>query len=184
MAWNPKFTGGLLGKLFGNNKTVIRGGYGRILRPSQRREPAAGSAAASGSAAGRLLPRREPHRRLPGQQRRGPEHAPSASARTVTTAPLPAVSQTLPQPYLPGRRRQRGRQRRNWLDPNYRPERTDNVTITVQRQIPKRMTLEVGYVGRIIRNEMLARNLDAVPYMTTLGGQSFADAYRQDCTSR
>ena len=28
-----------------------------------------------------------------------------------------------------------------------------------------------------IRNEMLSRNLDAVPYMTTLGGQTFADAY-------
>ena len=30
VAWNPKFSGGLLGKLLGENKTVIRGGYGRI----------------------------------------------------------------------------------------------------------------------------------------------------------
>ena len=30
MAWNPKFSGGLLGTLVGENKTVIRGGYGRI----------------------------------------------------------------------------------------------------------------------------------------------------------
>ena len=42
------------------------------------------------------------------------------------------------------------------------------------------MSLEVGYVGRIIRNEMQSLNLDAVPYMTTLGGQTFAEAYAED----
>jgi hypothetical protein len=39
------------------------------------------------------------------------------------------------------------------------------------------MMLEVGYIGRIIRHEMQELNLDAVPYMTTLNGQSFAQAY-------
>src|SRR5260370_41196137 len=32
-------------------------------------------------------------------------------------------------------------------------------------------------MGRIIRDEWQAINLDAVPYMTTLGGQSFAQAW-------
>src|SRR5262249_16991428 len=54
---------------------------------------------------------------------------------------------------------------------------TDNVTVTIQRQITAKQILEVGYVGRTIRNEMLSRNLDAVPYMTKLGGQTFADAF-------
>jgi hypothetical protein len=49
--------------------------------------------------------------------------------------------------------------------------------VTIQRQVSQKMSLEVGYVGRLIRNEMLSRNLDTVPYMTTLGGQTFADAY-------
>jgi hypothetical protein len=31
----------------------------------------------------------------------------------------------------------------------------------------------------MIRNELLAQNLDAVPYMTTLGGQTFANAFSQ-----
>src|SRR5262249_8926918 len=30
VAWNPKFSGGILGKLLGDGKTVVRGGYGRI----------------------------------------------------------------------------------------------------------------------------------------------------------
>jgi hypothetical protein len=39
------------------------------------------------------------------------------------------------------------------------------------------MTIEGGYIGRIIRNEEQELNIDAVPYMTTLGGQTFAQAY-------
>jgi hypothetical protein len=66
-----------------------------------------------------------------------------------------------------------------FLDPKYRPERTDNVTVTIQRQLSKSMSMEVGYVGRIIRNELMALNLDSVPYMMTLGGQTFANAFAQ-----
>src|SRR5262249_21987387 len=50
-------------------------------------------------------------------------------------------------------------------------------TFTFQREISSRMILEIGYIGRILRNEFQEINLDAVPYMTTLGGQSFAQAY-------
>jgi hypothetical protein len=41
------------------------------------------------------------------------------------------------------------------------------------------MQLEVGYIGKIIRNEYLLLNLDAVPTMETLNGQTFAAAYAQ-----
>ncbi len=39
------------------------------------------------------------------------------------------------------------------------------------------MILEAGYIGRKISNEFQEINIDAVPWMTTLGGQSFAQAY-------
>ncbi len=58
-----------------------------------------------------------------------------------------------------------------------KPERTDNFTFSIQRAIGTKMTLETGYIGRIIRNEEQEINIDAVPYMTTLNGQSFAQAY-------
>ena len=47
------------------------------------------------------------------------------------------------------------------------------------------MTIELGYIGRKIANEFQEINLDAVPYMTTLNGQTFANAwatvYNQIC---
>ena len=39
------------------------------------------------------------------------------------------------------------------------------------------MSFEIGYIGRIIQNEFLPINLNAVPYMMTKGGQTFAKAY-------
>ena len=47
------------------------------------------------------------------------------------------------------------------------------------------MVVEAGYIGRKINNEFQEINLDAVPWMTTLNGQSFAQAwacvYNQIC---
>ncbi len=39
------------------------------------------------------------------------------------------------------------------------------------------MVIEAGYIGRIIKHEYQLINIDAVPYMTTLNGQSFANAF-------
>jgi hypothetical protein len=95
------------------------------------------------------------------------------------SAPLPAVTQTLGQPFLPGVGGNAGASDVTAADPKYRPERTDNVTISLQRQVNKTVSMEVGYIGRLIRNELMSINLDSVPYMTTLGGQTFANAFAQ-----
>ena len=176
VAWNPKFENGLLGAILGNNKTVIRGGYGRIfgrlngvnlvLVPLLPPGLLQAVSCVGVSRTGECL----------GANGVDPTTAFRIGA-DGNVAPLPSVSKTLSQPYFPGANGNAGASDVNWLDPKYRPERTDNVTITIQRQLSKSMTFEVGYVGRIIRNEEQALNLDAVPYMTTLGGQTFADAY-------
>jgi hypothetical protein len=49
--------------------------------------------------------------------------------------------------------------------------------VTVQRQFGPKMVMELGYVGRRITHEYQPINVNAVPYMMTLGGQSFAQAY-------
>ena len=63
------------------------------------------------------------------------------------------------------------------LDPNFRQDRSDEVNFTVQRSLSPKMLVEAGYIGRKIKNEFELINIDAVPYMTTLSGQSFASAY-------
>jgi hypothetical protein len=95
------------------------------------------------------------------------------------SAPLPTVSQTLPQPYIPGFNGNASSGSGSVLDRNFRPSRTDNITLSIQREISSKAVLEVGYIGRIIRHEWQQVNIDAVPYMTTLGGQSFAQAFAQ-----
>lgn len=176
IAWNPKYSSGLLGTLLGDGKTVIRGGYGRIfgrlngvnlvlvplLGPGLIQSVNCPGASSNG-------------------QCLGANNVTAATAFRIGTdgnsAPLPAPSQTLPQPYFSGINGNPIATDPSALDPNYRPERTDNFTFSIQRAIGTKMTMEAGYIGRIIKNEEEEVNLDAVPYMTTLGGQSFAQAY-------
>ncbi len=175
VAWNPKYSSGLLGNLLGDGKTVIRGGYGRIygrlngvdlvlvplLGPGLLQAVSCQGASISGTCAG------------------SGNVTPATAFRLGTdgnTAPLPTASQTLPQPFFPGINGAYA-QDPSSLDPHFRPERTDNFTFSLQRAIGTKTTLEVGYIGRIINNEASNVNIDAVPYMTTLGGQTFAQAY-------
>lgn len=177
LAWNPKYSSGLLGSIFGDGKTVIRGGYGRIygrlngvdlvLTPLLGPGLIQAVSCAGASSAGTCL---------------GSNNVTPANAFRLGTpgdgniAPLAAASQTLPQPFLPGINGAYA-QDPSTLDPNFRPERTDNFTFSIQRAIGTKMTFEAGYIGRIIRNEEEEINIDAVPYMTTLSNQTFAQAY-------
>jgi len=63
------------------------------------------------------------------------------------------------------------------LDRNFRPDESDQFDLTIQRQINSKTMIEVGYIGRRISHEYQPINLNAVPFMMTLGGQSFAKAY-------
>ena len=185
LAWNPQRDGQrIMGKVFGQNKTVIRGGYARIYGRLNGVDLM-------------LVPLLGP----------GPLQAVSCIVPTMNgvcgagtpangfrigtdglVAPLPGqgalaslVTQTLPQPFIPG-----GVQNGitnsaaadgSELDPNLKPNHSDEVNLTIQRSISSKLMLEVGYTGRKISNEFQEINLDAVPFMTTLNGQSFAQAY-------
>jgi hypothetical protein len=180
-AWNPHFDkDSLFGRIFGENETVIRGGYGRIygrlngvdlvlvpLLGTGLIQPVQCRLALSTGACGPATPT-------------------AATAFRVgvdgLTAPLPAAAQTLPQPLFPGINDVSAAAGES-LDPHFKPNNVDSFDLTVQRRLSRQLTMEVGYLGRLIHNEYQPINVNAVPTMMTLGGQSFAQAYANIETS-
>jgi Carboxypeptidase regulatory-like domain len=177
LAWNPHFDSeSFAGKVFGHDNTVIRGGYGRVygrlngvdlvlvpllgtglIQPVQCFGPltdgttCATSAGANPNNAFRI----------------------GVDGNNVT---LPAAAPTLPQPLYPGVNGIAAGAGEA-LDPNFRPNVVDSFNFTIQRQLRRGVTIEAGYIGRRITHEYQPLNLNAVPYMMTLGGQRFDNAY-------
>jgi len=177
VAWNPNFGSGLMGTIFGEDKSVFRAGYGRIygrlngvdlvlvpllgtglIQPVQCKTPAA-----NGSCAGPLTLASGPNTAF----RIGVDG---------NTAPLGVAKATLPQPVFPGINDIAAGAGES-LDPNFRPNVVDSFDVTIQRQLSNRITMEVGYIGRLIDHEYQPININAVPYMMTKGGQQFQTAY-------
>src|SRR5205814_688296 len=65
------------------------------------------------------------------------------------------------------------------LDPHYVTGGSDSIDFSIQRELPGKMILEVGYVGRWSRDLYGNIDLNSVPYMFTPKGtnQSFAKAF-------
>jgi hypothetical protein len=175
-AWNPSFKDGLLAKVFGNSTTVVRGGYARIFGRVNGinivQVPLQGTGI--GQAVACIGASRD-------GQCRGTSGVDASNAFRIGTdgmaAPLPGVDRVLAQPYFPGIGGNAPLGETWILDNKLVPPRTDQFTFSIQRQVSGRSRVEVGYIGMISRNEMWRAELNAVPYMTTLGGQSFASAF-------
>jgi hypothetical protein len=182
-AWNPRFdTDSMMGKVFGHDSTVVRGGYGRVygrlngvdlvlvpllgtglIQPVQCFNNVSNNIV-SGGAGGTCASTAATF---------------SNAFRIGTdglTAPIPAADPTLPQPDFPGYNAIAAGAGEA-LDPHFRPNVVDSFDFTIQRQLSRKVTLEVGYIGRRITHEYQPININAVPYMMTLGGQRFDKAY-------
>ena len=176
-AWNPNFDSGLLGDVFGRNKTVVRGGYsilyGRLngvallltpllstglIQPVQCFSPLRNGTCSPTQTS-------TPNNAF----RIGPDG---------TVAPLPPPLPTLPQPVVPGVNADSAGSSEA-LDPHFRPSMNQQYDLTVQRQVNSKTTIEFGYIGRHYTHDLESININAVPYMMTKGGQTFAQAYGQ-----
>ena len=175
VAWNPHFNGDtLFGKMFGTDGTVIRGGYshqyGRLNGVDLVLAPLLGVGLIQAVQCTKVL----------NDGNCGPDKPTANTAYRVgvdgTTAPLPAADPTLPQPAFPGYNLTAG-SAAEAMDPNFRPNVIDSFDLTIQRQVSRSTLVEVGYIGRLIHHEYQPINLNAVPYMTTSGGQAFSTAY-------
>ena len=181
-AWAPSFSDGLLGAVFGQNKTVVRTGYsilyGRLNGVGLVLIPLLGdgliqavqciSPLADGTCAGSAGSTPNNAFRI----------GPTSSGYNGLVAPLPAASQTLPQPNFPGFNAVAAGAGTG-LDPNFRPSMSQQFDLTVQRQLGNKLTVEVGYIGRLLSHEFQPININSVPYMMTVGGQRFDKAYGQ-----
>jgi len=173
IAWNPKFKSAGLNKLFGDGATAIRGGYGRVygrlngvglvlvplLGPGLIQSVDCQNPLSNGTC--------------------GAASTDSNNFRIGTdgtSAPLPTVSTNLPQPFFPGYNGAATSSAQT-MDPTLRPSVNDSFNLSIQRQITRKTMVEVGYIGRIIKHEYEGLGLNTVPYMMSVGGQSFQSAY-------
>ena len=184
VAWSPHFDAdSAMGKVFGHEDTVIRGGYGRIYGRlngvDQALVPLLG--------VGPIQPVQCANNLATGLCPSGAVTADPTTAFRIgatengliaplQTAPNLTPSATLPQPLFTGINSTEG-SASEALDPHFRPNVSDAFNLTIQRQLTHRVTLEFGYIGRRITHEYQPINLNAVPYMMTLGGQQFKQAY-------
>lgn len=179
VAWNPQFQSGTFAsKLFGENNTVIRGGYNRIYGRLNGVDlvlvPLLGTGLIQAVKCTQVL-NTSP---LCGA---GSGVLPTATTAfrigiDGNTAPIAQASPTLPQPDFPGVNAATAASGES-LDPHFRPNVADSFDLSIQRQFGPKMIMELGYIGRRITHEYQPININAVPYMMTLGGQTFAQAY-------
>jgi hypothetical protein len=201
IAWSPSADSGLLGKLFGNGKTVIRAGYAMVYDrysggtvthlpgqpgfndvPSNNTPPCNASPTA---AANCLAP--------------GPGVDVASSVFRVGfdgAIPVPVATPIVPvpsatNPFVPGGGTATGAnaigQAGNIVftyNPNFKIGQNHMVDFSIQRELPGNMIMEVGYIGRLGRRLPGPYALNADPYMFTdpTSGQSFAQA--NDCIAQ
>ena len=178
VAWNPRFQSGFLGRAFGQGKTVFRAGYSRIYDRNNGVDlvlvPLLGygfgqtircnGAGTIGGTTGCYG---------------GAGTNPSNGFRVGvdgTTGPFPTVQQTLPIPAEPGVNAPPGGNI-SFLDNNWRPGANNQISVSMQRELPDNILLEVAWVGKWSKHLYQGIDLNNVPWMMTLGGQSFAKAY-------
>jgi Carboxypeptidase regulatory-like domain len=182
-AWNPSFSSGVLGRMFGERKTVLRGGYGiaydRVNTVQSVIIPMLGVGFAQ------TINVQTPLCNATGPGGAGCNSAAgignpgAASFRvgvdgTIPTPPLPAALTSPIIPTVPF-----GEELSFQNDPNFKDGRAHMVDFTIQRTLPGQMILELGYVGRFGRNLAGSINFNSAPYMfkDKASGQTFAQAY-------
>jgi hypothetical protein len=185
LAWNPAYSSGMLGNLFGSGKTVVRGGFGiyydRINNVQSVEIPQLGVGFAQ------TLVLKSPLCNVNAGST-GPNCNAAAGGSNIGgsgfrvgvdgTIPVPTVPTLDPaKPVVPAN--PFGEVLSFSLDPSFKVGRSYSFDFTVQRELPGNMLMEVGYIGRLARNLPNSVDFDASPYMLKdqKSGQTFAQAF-------
>src|SRR5580658_4191530 len=181
LAWNPAFDAGVLGKLLGNRKTVLRGGFGiyssRLSSEDSVVTPGLTAGFSSSITTGLTTCSASG---TPGVGCSATSSNPAVSGFRIGVdgnIPIPTYPQTITSPYIPAA---------NYselisfgIDPTIKLPRIYTGDFTIQRNLGHGMFLEAAWNGRYGRRLISNVGLGASPYMfkDAASGQTFAQAY-------
>ena len=182
LAWNPSAKDGVWGRIIGQGKTVIRGGFAMVYDRSNTVQSVEIPMLGIGFDQNIFVP--APACNATGAGGAGCNPAGGVAANpglasfrvgTDGTLPLPVPSAAT-SPIIPGV----GQETLSFqVDPHTKIGRSYNFDFSLQRELPGRIILEAAYIGRESRDLPQAINLNSAPYMfvDSTSKQSFAQAY-------
>lgn len=175
-AWNPNVSSGWLHTLLGNQATVVRGGYSRIYNQTLAIAGVSNTVLGDGFLQPIGCTDPTPAGTCAGVGGTNPSTA-FRIGLNGNAAPLPPIPQTLPIPVEPGINSAYISALSAGDNYNLPPGYSDQVNLTIQRQFPANLLVEFGYVGNWDHDNYQGIDLNDVPWMMKLGGQTFANAY-------
>jgi hypothetical protein len=164
LAWNPSIKNGLFGKILGNQKTVLRGGYAIVY--DRTNSVSSILIPMLGVGFGQVVSTQAPTNGS-GQPFRigvdGPAPLPGLSSVSPPIVPPTVFSEIISFQ----------------MDPEFEVGTNHSFDFTVQRQLPANMVVEAGWIARFGRNLVTSINFNSVPFfhLDTGSGQSFAQAF-------
>ncbi len=203
-AWNPSYRGGLLGRLFGDRKTVIRGGYSLVY--DRQNTVQSVIIPSLGVAFAQTINLNAPSCDLTGPGGAGCNSASGDALESVFrvgqdgTMPVPTVPiqsipvvpfwgirpgftctpvGTVPGPCSAAAIAIEPEILSFQVDPSIEVGQNHAFDLTWQREIGRDMLLEFGYAGRMARKIPQSMNFGQVPYMhvDSASGQTFAQGF-------
>jgi hypothetical protein len=170
VAYNPSFSGGPLGDIFGDRKTVIRAGYSLVYDRESTIETVV--IPMLGVGFGQTLTEITPGCPLPCSNPAVSDFRAGVDGNLAVPTVQPEANPIIPSTPFG-----------NFIsfqdDPDMKVGRSTNLDLNIQRELPGNMLLELGYVGDIASRLPTSVDVNDAPYFfkDVQSGQSFAQAF-------
>ena len=177
--WNPPGQNGLLGTIFRQDKSVLRGGYGLVFDRTNSVQHIFALGMGYGENLAVLAPRCNVNG-TPGAGCVPNGVEPSAAYRVGVDGPIPTPQHpAVTAPIVPGTLVVTA-----YADSKIKTGRTHSFNFSYQRELSTRMMMETGWVMRLARELPQAYVLSSVPYFYVDNGsqQTFAQAFDRVAT--